>query len=782
MNRARPSRTRLLATGISMALLAPLASLAQAAPPKAIGVKTVSATSGAGKAQALNPAQVRARADALIAQMTPQEKAGQLITTFYLPVPAMREGIERAAERGQGSFLFVTDPKETNSLQKIAIEKTRLKIPILFGFDVIHGLTTIFPVPIAGAASWDPAMVERNQAIAAREARAVGVHWTFAPMVDIARDPRWGRIVEGAGEDPYLGAAMAAAQVRGFQGPALGAADHIIAGPKHLVGYGAAEGGRDYDEVNLSDSELWNVYLPPFRAAVDAGAGNVMSAYMGLNGVPAGANRWLLTDLLRGQWGFQGWVVSDNEAVKNLKTHGLTRTQAESGALALGAGLDMEMSTLGGAYARLPQALQSGAISQQQLDDAVRRVLEAKIRLGLFEHPYVDEARAAKVLHDPEHLKAARIAAERSAVLLRNEAGLLPLDRTKLRSVAVIGPLADAAQDALGPWVFAQNAPPSQSILAGVREKLGDRVKIAFAPGVKIPPRLHPSPFVTLTGEVRRPEPADDAQGIQEAVSAAQGADVAILVLGETQDMIGESASTSSLDLPGRQQALLDAVVATGKPVVVLLMNGRPLDLKDSKPGAILDIWYPGSAGGAAAANLLFGDAVPGGKLPFTWVRNAGQAPLYYARLNSHDPDGANKRYWNEPNTPVYPFGYGLSYSSFAYSNLAVDQAKIAPGQRVTVSVDLKNTGARTADEVAQLYIRQRTGTAARPVRELKGFQRVTLKPGETRTLRFELGDAELRYWNTITKDWVVDESDFQVGVGSDSTTALGASFAVTRR
>jgi len=764
MVRAKTVLVRLLMTGVCLGATVPAPSFAQSPAPRV---------------QPRTDDTVRARADALIARMTPEEKAGQLTTTFALPLPQMKDGLTKSAEKGQGSFLFVTDPKETNRLQRIAMETSRLKIPILFGFDVIHGLTTIFPVPIAGAASWDPALVERNQAIAAQEARAVGIHWTFAPMVDIARDPRWGRMVEGAGEDPYLGAAMAAAQVRGFQGPVPGGPEHIIAGPKHFAGYGAALGGRDYDEVNLSDSELWNVYLPPFKAAIDAGAGNIMSAYMGVNGVPAAANHWLLTDVLRGQWGFKGWVVSDNEAVNNLKTHGLTTNRTDSAARALQAGLDMEMSLLGGSYAKLPQAMQSGALTQRQLDDAVRRVLEAKIRLGLFEHPYVDEAKAAKTLQDPEHLNAARIAAERSAVLLRNDGGLLPLDQTKLRSVAVIGPLADAAQDALGPWVFKQNAPPSQSILSGLQDKLGRRVTVTFTPGVKIPPRLYPSPFAMITGEVKRSEPVDDDEGIQQAVTAARSSDLSIVVLGETQDMIGETASTSSLDLPGRQQDLLDAVIATGKPVVVLLMNGRPLDLKDSKPGAILDIWYPGSAGGAAAANLVFGDAVPGGKLPFTWPRNAGQVPLYYAHLASHDPAGADKRYWNESGAPVYPFGYGLSYSRFSYSNLKIDQTKIAPGEAVTVSVDLKNDGTRTADEVAQLYIHQRSGAAARPVRELKGFQRVTLKPGETRKLTFQLTPAQLRYWNAAKRDWVQDESEFQVAVGSDSTVAFTANFSV---
>jgi beta-glucosidase len=725
---------------------------------------------------------IRARADALIAQMTPEEKAAQIVTYFVMPLPGMEKAPEQRAAAGVGSFLFVTDPKETNRLQHVTMEKSRLKIPLLFGFDVIHGLSTIFPVPIAQAASWDPAMIERNQAVAAAEARAVGIHWTFAPMVDIARDPRWGRIVEGAGEDPYLGSAIAAAQVRGFQGAAVGAPGHIIAGPKHFAGYGAALGGRDYDEVNLSDSELWNVYLPPFKAAIDAGAGNIMSAYMGLNGMPATGNHWLLTEVLRERWGFKGWVVSDAEAANNLKAHGLAADAQEAGAKALNAGLDMEMAFFKAAYSNLPAALAAGQVDGKRLDEAVRRVLEVKIRMGLFEHPYVDEAKVAQALRSPQHLAAAREAAERSAVLLRNDGDLLPLDRTRLRSIAVIGGLADSPRDSNGPWVFKQNAPALQGIVEGLRAKLGPKVALNYAAGVTIPKRVNPSQLDALNGDISRPEPKDDDSGIAEAVAAARVSDVAILVLGEAQGSIGEQASRSTLDLPGRQQKLLDAVVATGKPVVVLLLNGRPLDLKETKAQAILDIWYPGSRGGDATANLLFGDAAPGGKLPFSWPRNVGQVPLIYAHLASHDAANATKRYSNEPGDPAYPFGYGLSYSRFAFSNLKIDRAEIAPGQSVTVTVDLSNTGQRTADEVAQLYIHQRSGSAARPVRELKGFQRVTLKPGETRTLRFSLGEAELRYWNVGTRDWVIDPSVFDVAIGGDSTAPFAGSFRIAKR
>jgi beta-glucosidase len=728
---------------------------------------------------------VRKRAAMLVAQMTPEEKAAQLTQYFYIPIGPTKELAEKELRAGRvGALLFVSDFRETNRLQKIAIDSSRLKIPLLFGFDVIHGLRTIFPVPIAMAASWDPALVEQGQAIAASEARAVGIHWAFAPMVDIARDPRWGRIVEGAGEDPYLGSAMAAAQVRGFQGPFIGSPGHIVSGPKHFAGYGASLGGRDYDEVNLSENELWNVYLPPFAAAVKAGAGNVMSCYMGLNGVPCAGNRWLLTDVLRGTWKFDGFVVSDANGVVNLATHGFARDAQDSAARAVGAGLDMEMAFAGAAFRNLPEALAKGEVTVAALDEAVRRVLETKIRLGLFENPFVDEVKAAEVLSDRTHRDAARVAAERSAVLLRNEGGLLPLSAGALKSLAVIGHLADAPRDMLGPWVFDYNLDEAVTILAGIKAKVGNNVGVDYARGVVIPPRKFASPFAMIPGN-SPPPPAnfEPAAEFEKAVAAARGADAVVIVLGEHQDMIGEVASRSTLELPGRQQELLDAVVATGKPVVLVLMNGRPLDLRAAaKVPAILEVWYPGTQGGTAVANLLFGDATPGGKLPFSWPRHVGQVPLIYSRLASHDPGKAGERYFNEESTPFYPFGFGLSYSTFAFDRLMVDRQTIKAGETLTVSVDVRNTGQRKADEVAQLYIHQRYGSAARPVRELKGFQRVTLAPNESRTLKFTLGPDELRYWSAAKKDWVVEPSTFDVWVGGDSTAKLSATVEVVSK
>lgn len=737
--------------------------------------------------------------------MTPAEKAGQLTQYFYFgflgasddqPGPDLASAmggdaadqpamVEQALRRGEaGSLLIVTDPAEVNRLQRLAIEGNRHGIPLLFGFDVIHGFRTILPVPIGLAASWDPAMIEQGQAVAAREARAVGIHWAFAPMLDIARDPRWGRMVEGAGEDPFLGAAVAAAQVRGFQGSALGSSEHVIAGPKHFAGYGAALGGRDYDEVNLSDSELWNVYLPPFRAAVEAGAGNVMTAYMDLNGVPATGNHWLLDTVLRGDWGFTGFLVSDAQAVHNLTTHGFAVDLTDAAARALAAGLDMEMAFADPAYARLPAALERGDVSDRELDVSVARVLEAKARLGLFDQPCVDEDRAHEVLADPAHRNVARVAAQRSAVLLRNEDQLLPLDPQRLGSIAVLGPLADSARDTLGPWVFEHDLAETVTVLDGIRSRVGEGVRVDHAPGVRPGQRTFPSMFDMWPGNAPEdPEGFDDEAELRRAAELAGGCDVAVVVVGEWQNMIGEAASRSSLELPGRQLDLLQAVAATGTPVVLLVMNGRPLDLRwaaEHVP-AILDIWYPGTQGGAAVADLLFGEVAPGGKLPFTWPRTVGQVPMIYSHTRSHDPDRQDKRYWDEASTPLFPFGYGLSYSTFGYSALAVDRSSITAGETVTASVTVTNVGERPADEVVQLYLHQRHGSASRPVRELKGFQRVGLDAGQSREVRFPLGPAELRYWNAAAHDWVIDASTFEVWAGGDCRAELSTTFEITK-
>ncbi|MEV6851390.1 glycoside hydrolase family 3 N-terminal domain-containing protein [Actinoplanes sp. NPDC051411] len=718
------------------------------------------------------------RVDELLASMSAEEKAGQLTQYFYFKLPAGAQpdpalgldtsaqprAVEDALRRGAaGSLLFVTDPAEINRLQRLAVEGNRHGIPVLFGFDVIHGLRTIFPVPIAMAATWDPGIVERGQQVAGREARAVGIHWAFAPMVDIARDPRWGRIVEGAGEDPVLGAAVAAAQVRGFQSP-----DGVIAGPKHFGGYGAALGGRDYDEVNLSEYELWNVYFPPFQAAIEAGAGNVMTAYMPLNGVPATGNRWLFTEVLRETWGFDGFVVSDANAVRNLVTHGFAPDLAEAGVRAVTAGVDMEMAIADPAYAHLP-----GKVDPELLDARVRKVLEAKARLGLFDDPYVNEERAREVLADPDHRRVAREAAQRSAVLLRNEGDLLPLSSSA--SIAVLGPLADSKRDTLGPWVFDFDLDETVTVLDGIRAVAGDRV--TYAPGIPVAQRTFPSMFDMFGGNAPNDPPGFDAPAeFARAVSYAEAADVAIVVAGEWQNMIGESASRSSLELPGAQLELIQAVVATGTPTVLLVMNGRPLDLRwpAAHVPAILDIWYPGSQGGAAVADLVFGAVSPGGKLPFTWPRTVGQIPLVYSHTRSHEPDNQERRYWDEASTPLFPFGHGLSYGRFSFSDLVV--GPVVDGV-VDVSVSVDNSGPVAADEVVQLYLHQRHGSAARPARELKGFQRVTVPAGGSRRVSFSIGPAQRRYW--LGGDWVLESSTFDVWVGGSSAASLGGSFEV---
>jgi beta-glucosidase len=740
---------------------------------------------------------IRARVDELLSKMTPAEKAGQLTQYFYFRLPPAADTesalgvdldtqprmVEEALDRGEaGSLLFVTDPAEVNRLQRLAVEGNRLGIPVLFGFDVIHGLRTIFPVPIGMAASWDLETIERGQAVAAREARAVGIHWAFAPMVDIARDPRWGRIVEGAGEDPFLGAAVAAAQVRGFQGNDFAQPGRIIAGPKHFAGYGGAIGGRDYDEVNLSEYELWNVYFPPFQAAVEAGAGNVMTAYMDLNGVPASGSRWLFTDVLRDTWGFGGFVVSDANAVRNLMTHRFAADLTDAAARAVTAGVDMEMAITDPAYAHLPEALQAGAVGADVIDARVRKILEAKLRLGLFDDPYVDEGRARDVLADPAHREAARIAAERSAVLLRNEGGLLPLNLDRLGSIAVIGPLADSRRDTLGPWVFDFDLDETVTVLDGIRRSVGDNVRVDHASGIRVVQRVFASMF-DMWGGNRPSDPAgfDEEAEFARAVDVAAAADVAVVVVGEWQNMIGEAASRSSIELPGRQLELMQAVVATGTPTVLLVMNGRPLDLRwaaENVP-AILDIWYPGSQGGAAVANLLFGIVSPAGKLPFSWPRTVGQVPMVYSHTRSHEPDNQARRYWDEASTPLFPFGHGLSYGEFAYADLTVEPAAVQADGMITVSVEVTNTAEREAAEVVQLYLHQRHGSASRPVRELKGFQRIVLAGQTSRRVRFAIGPDQRRYWSTTARDWVLDDSTFDVWVGGDSTAELTTTFTV---
>ncbi|WP_263366551.1 beta-glucosidase BglX [Edaphobacter bradus] len=764
----RPALTRRLTAGsLSLALLGGFTAL-----PAETRTHTTSSRTSDAEAEGF--------VDGLIGKMTLEEKVGQMSqVALNTPDGATRD--ERVLKGEVGSFLFVTDPKEINRLQHLAVEKGRLHIPLIFGFDVIHGLRTIYPVPLAMAASWDPEQVETAQRMAAREASSVGINWTFAPMVDIARDARWGRMMEGAGEDPFLGSRMAAAQVRGFQGEKIGSPDHILACVKHFAGYGAAEGGRDYDSANISDEQLWNVYLPPYAAAVKAGAGSVMTAYMDLNGVPATGNRWLLQDVLREKWGFKGFVVSDWESVKNLTTHGFSVDPKDAAVRAADAGVDMEM-TSGTFRDDLPAAVRQGLVKESTIDEAVRDILLTKYKLGLFRDPYVSPERSAAELVSQAQREAARTAAERSAVLLRNEGNLLPLRGAK--SIAVIGPLADSKPDTMGSWSLAGHPDDTVTVLEGIRKRFGASATVNSTTGVEIE-RAQPSIF---DGQFESPKPTLTTDGQQEtefhhAIDLVKQSDVAVLVLGELQSMSGERASRSSLTLPGRQEELLEAAVATGKPVVLVLMNARPLDITwaSAHVPAILEAWYPGTEGGNAVAALLGGDASPGGKLPVSWPRDAGQEPLYYSHNLTQIPNDPDTRYWDGSSAPLYPFGYGLSYTSFTVERLKTSAEQVKSGGKLTVSVELRNTGAVTGDEVVQLYTHQRSGSASRPVRELKGFQRLTLKPGERKTVELSLDTNDLGFWSPQTHRWSIEPGVFDLWVGTDSTAKEHTTFTVVQ-
>jgi beta-glucosidase len=728
----------------------------------------------------ISDAEVKARVEALLGQMSLVEKIGQLNQAgggAWNPPP------EEAIRKGEvGSVLWLNDAKRFNELQKIAVEESPSKIPLLFALDVIHGYRTIFPVPLAMASSWDPSVAEQAQAVAAKEARAAGLHWTFGPMLDIARDARWGRIVEGAGEDPCLGAAMAAAQVRGFQGTDISAPDRVVACAKHFAGYGAADGGRDYDPVYLSEAQLRNVYLPPFRAAVNAGVGTFMSAYMDLNNVPASGNRWLLNDVLREEWGFDGFVVSDAMAVGNLVIEGFAKDGRDAAFRALSAGLNMDMAS--NTYPEhLAGLVEDDTLTEAQIDAMVRPILAVKVRMGLFENPYVDETLLERVVNLPEHRQASRLAAHRSMVLLRNESGLLPLAKD-LKNVAVIGPVANSMEATEGSWMVFGHKPAAVTVLQGIRDALPE-AQIQYAPGPDIR-RDIPSFFEDfMPGEKKPVQTLEEAEAaFRLAVDTAKEADAVIMVLGEEANMAGEAASRGSLDLPGRQEELLKAIAALGKPVVLVLLNGRPLSIRwaaENVP-AILEAWEPGTEGGHAVADILFGDVNPGGKLPVTFPRSGNHAPLYYARTLSHQPEDHpmyRSRYWDSPTTPVYPFGFGLSYTKFSIDNLNLSASQVKIGNSLNVSADVTNTGQVTGDEVVQLYIHQKYGSDSRPLRELKGFERVTLQPGEKKTITFQLGPDELGYWSTNKGEWIQDAAEFDLWVGSDSQATLHAGFEV---
>jgi len=737
-------------------------------------------------------AQTHPNAKALLKQMTLEEKIAQLSQLPGFPIPEFVQQVGNPEtvirNYGAGSVLWVSDPKQINRMQHIAVDESRLHIPILFGLDVIHGYHTIFPAPIAMASSWDPKLVESAQAVAAREARAAGIAWTFAPMLDIARDARWGRMVEGAGEDPYLGAAIARAQVLGFQGTQPGAQDRVLACAKHFAGYGAADGGRDYDSVYIPEEQMWNTYLVPFKAAADAGVGSFMSAYMDLNDVPATGNRWLMHDVLRDTWKYNGFVVSDANAVHSLITHGYARDGADAALKAFSAGVNMDMAS--GTYMKhLLAEAKAGHVPMQQIDDMVLPILEAKIKLGLFEHPYVDEARIPEVMNNPQSAELARTAVQRSVVLLRNEQNALPLNKSQLKSIAVIGPLADAEADVLDMWGAMVKPGQTVSILQGIKNKAGDSVRVEFGHGPNIrrdiPSFFENIPFLAVKEQPKQ-TPEEAKKAMDDAVDLAKRSDVAIVVLGEIALMSGEAASRSSLKLSGGQEELLEAVAATGKPVVLVLVNGRPLDISwaaEHVP-AILETWYAGNQAGNGIADILFGDANPAGHLPVSWPHNSGGLPLYYNHTLTQAPEeapGFTSRYWDALSTPLYPFGYGLSYTMFSYDNLKLSQSEAKVGATLDVSVDVSNTGKRAGDAVVQLYIHQRAGSASRPVRQLKGFQRVTLEPGAKQTLHFKLGPDELQFWSPALKKWVVEPEQFDVWAGDNSQAKLHAEFRLAQ-
>lgn len=780
--------SRRAAALVAAALLAavPLASGtlgAQAPARRPTTDASVGATGGPSGAlpAALRSAASARFADSVLQRMTLEDKVGQLVQSpgeGSQTGPRATQASVTALRAGHvGSFLGIFGSRTTRELQRIAVEESPRHIPLLFALDVIHGFRTIFPMPIAEAASFDPDNAERAARTAAIEASANGLHWTFAPMVDIARDGRWGRIIEGSGEDPYLGSLLAAARVRGFQGGDPAGATTILATAKHFAAYGASEGGRDYNSAEVSERTLWETYMPPFEAAARAGAATFMAGFSEIGGTPPHASRWLLTDVLRGQWGFPGLVVSDWAGIEELIPHGVAATRGEAGVVALRAGVDVDMSDNVWADS-LVALVRAGRVSEAQVDTAVRRVLIVKHALGLFAAPYrySDAAREARLTRTAAQTAQAREAAREAIVLLRNEGGTLPLGRS-IRSLLVVGALADDRQSALGSWAADGRREDAVTVLAGIRAAAQSRgITVRWVKGVEV-------------------DTANDA-GIAEAARAAADADAVVVVLGERADMTAEAQSRASIELPGSQLQLAQAVVRAARaggettPVVAVLMNGRPMAapwLADSMP-AIVESWFLGIQHGNAVADVLFGDYNPGGRMPITVPRATGQIPIYYDHKNTgRPPDDSTS--WTEPYksnyrdmrwTPLYPFGWGLSYTTFAYRNLRVSSPTLRAGDSLTVTVDVTNTGARAGDDVVQLYVRDDAASVSRPVRQLRGFQRLTLRPGETRTARFTLG-AEAMALYDLGMRRVVEPGTFTLWAGAHSSDSrLSSRFTVT--
>jgi len=719
------------------------------------------------------------KASTLLGEMSLPEKIGQMnqqdASAGYAP-----DYLREALRRGHvGAVLNVVDPGTIKELQRIAVEESRLGIPLLVGRDVIHGFRTVMPIPLGQAASWNPALVEECARFAALEAATTGVNWTFAPMIDVARDPRWGRIAESLGEDPLLTSRLGEAMIQGFQGESLADPGSIAACAKHFTGYGAVESGRDYATTSIPEIELRNVYLPPFKAAVDAGVTTFMPSFSELNGVPPTANDFLLTQVLREEWGFDGFVVSDWDSVRQLQTHGLTENDAESAMAAATAGVDMEMA--GGAYHdHLAALVEEGRIPMEVIDNAVASILRLKFRLGLFDNPYGDSARLPPLL-DPAALAMARKAALQSIVMLHNRDQVLPLRAAELSSIAVIGPLADAPHEQLGTWVFDGNPDDTVTPLHGIRSLVGEDVAVRHVQALQHT-RSHA------------------LDGFDEAVAAARDADVAVLFLGEESILSGEAHSRADIGLPGAQLELARRVSETGTPVIAVIMAGRPLTLPElvDYADAILFAWHPGTMGGPAIADLLFGVESPSGKLPVTFPRMVGQIPLYYSQKNTGKPPtpetvihiddiqmrapqtslGMTAFHLDAGYRPLFPFGFGLSYGDFHYADIRVSNAELRCGDGVTISAAVSNHGQRAAEEVVQLYVRDLVGSVTRPVKELKGFRRIRLEPGQTLTVEFELLSDDFAFHGRDLRR-AVEPGEFHAWIGGDSDAGLGTHFRI---
>jgi len=715
------------------------------------------------------------RIESLLAKMTLEEKIGQMCQLSFGNDGGVSAGIRDRIKKGEiGSFLNAGDLKAKTELQHIAVEQSRLGIPLIFGRDVIHGYWTVFPIPLGQSCSWNPSLVEEAARVAAAEASADGVHWTFAPMVDIARDPRWGRMAEGCGEDPVLASAMAVAMVKGFQGKSLSDAGSIAACVKHYVGYGACEGGRDYNTTWIPERLLRDVYLPPFHAAVEAGAATLMSSFNEINGVPASGNAFTLRQVLRREWGFDGFVVSDWESLSEMINHGFCADRVEVAKKASEAGVDMEM--VSECYrSHLAALVQKGDVSVSVVDGAVRNILRVKLRKGLFEHPFTEPVKE-KVSLRPDHLAVAERLASQGFVLLKNEKDVLPLSAS-IGKVAVIGPLADSPVDQMGCWVMEGRREDVVTPLAAIRRLVGEE-KVVYAAGLKASRDL-------------------DTAGFPSAVAAANSADAAVVFVGEEAAITGEAKSRAFINLPGAQEELILAVAKTGRPVVLVIMAGRPLTFSAVTPrvGAILYAWHPGTMGGPAMADMLFGKTTPSGKLTVSFPRTVGQIPIYYAHKNTGrppserslgipmgtplDPVGFESKYLDVDFTPEYPFGYGLSYTHFTYSDLALSASKIGTSDVQTVRAKVTNAGARQGDEIIQLYVRDLAGSVTRPVKELKGFKRITLNPGEGKTVEFTLRASDLAFWND-RMEFKPEPGKFHVWIGPSSAEGLRGEFELT--